>query len=71
MKKFRQGGGILCLRKVLVQGGSYLLTLPIDFVRRHGIKGGDLLPVVGGTHLTILPPQEQFNGPEADAKTPV
>ena len=58
LKKFKRQGGILCLRSVLAQGGSFLLTIPKEFIRRHGIKAGDVLPVIGGAHLTILPPQE-------------
>lgn len=65
-KKFRQAGGIMCLRSVLAAGGSFLLTIPKEFIRRHGIKAGDLLPVVGGQNLTILPPQDMKNGEEPE-----
>jgi len=58
LKKFRAQGGILCMRSVLSQGGSLLMTIPQEFIKRHGIKAGDLLPVVGGANLTILPPQD-------------
>lgn len=71
LKKFREGGGILCLRKVMVQNGSFLLTLPIDFVRQHNIKAGDLLPVVGGQHLIIHPPQVQESVHGTEPETPV
>jgi len=46
------------MRSVLSQGGSLLMTIPQEFIKRHGIKAGDLLPVVGGANLTILPPQD-------------
>jgi hypothetical protein len=66
LKKFKQQGGILCMRSVLAQGGSYLLTIPREFIKRHGIKAGDLLPVIGGANLTILPPQDMDDAKDSE-----
>jgi len=45
------------LRTVIASGGSFLITLPKEFIKRHAIKAGDYLPIVGNAHLTVLPPQ--------------
>jgi antitoxin component of MazEF toxin-antitoxin module len=49
-------------RRVLRVGGSYLLSLPPEFVVKNNIKPGDKLGVVYDTQVIIAspnPPKEQ------------
>jgi|WetSurMetagenome_2_1015567.scaffolds.fasta_scaffold09547_8 hypothetical protein len=47
---------INCLRKIVVVGNAHYLSLPIKFVKRHGLKKGDKLLVHGrdALHVQII-----------------
>lgn len=48
----------LKLRRIIFSGGSYLITVPRAFIRRHQLQAGDRVGVVMGAVLTIIPLKE-------------
>ncbi|MCL0074139.1 hypothetical protein M1O50_04640 [Dehalococcoidia bacterium] len=53
------------LRQVRKQGGSLVITLPVDFIHRHNIEEGDRLPAITGSILKIVPITEEKDQLEA------
>lgn len=49
---------IATTRKVLKQGNSLAITLPVSFTRAHGIRVGDDLPIVADHILKVIPMPE-------------
>lgn len=43
-------------RAVIAASGSFQVSLPIDWARRHRVKGGDTLTVITNDVVVILPP---------------
>jgi len=41
--------------------GSYVITLPKDWIRYFGIKPGDKLQVISNGELRIFPPKREGN----------
>ena len=44
---------IKVLRKVIKVGNAYYSNLPLKFVKKHGLKKGDVLLIHGNNDLTI------------------
>lgn len=40
-------------------GTSLCITIPADFVKRLGLKQGDILTVFGKNRLTVVPPDRE------------
>lgn len=49
---------VVKLRSVLKSGSSYYISIPPEFMKRHGIKKGDRLPVLVGNILKVVPMNE-------------
>lgn len=45
-------------RRVVRMGGSLVISLPVEFCRRHHIKAGDDLPFAAGHIMKIIPMAE-------------
>jgi len=54
----KNGGVIVALRKAIRFGDSLCITLPREWIDKHGIKEGDDLPVVANTILRVVPVKE-------------
>jgi len=50
---------IVKVRSVLKVGNSLYISLPPEFVRLHGIRKGDRLPVVADHLMKIIPMYEE------------
>jgi len=57
MKK-KSEGPIVKLRKAVEQHGTLYISLPREFVDKHGIKPGEKLPVIANHILKIVPMKE-------------
>jgi len=55
----KEGHIVVALRKVIKFGNSLCIILPREWIKKHGIKPGDELVVVGGSILRIMPPEEE------------
>lgn len=44
--------------KINLIGGSYRITLPIEWVRRQGINKKDTLNMIVGDTIMVLPPKK-------------
>jgi hypothetical protein len=49
---------VVKLRKVLKSGKSFYISIPPEFIRLHGIKKGDRLPVLAGHIMKVVPMSE-------------
>jgi len=45
---------IVTLRRVLKIGPSFYFNMPADYIKRHGIKKGDKLAIVGDNVLKVV-----------------
>jgi len=43
------------LRSVVKCGPSYYISIPKEFINRHGIEKGEKLPVLSGRTLRVIP----------------
>ncbi len=50
---------VVKLRTVLKVGASYYISIPPAFMKQHGIKKGDRLPVLAGHILKVVPMSER------------
>jgi len=57
---------VVALRKVIKYGNCLCITLPREWIKKHGIKPGDELVLVGGSILRIIPPEEEVSFKEVD-----
>jgi len=57
---------IATTRKVIKQGNSLAITLPVSFTRAHGIKAGDVLPIIANHILRVIPIPEESKDDNAD-----
>ncbi|MCL0059594.1 hypothetical protein M1O57_05065 [Dehalococcoidia bacterium] len=46
------------MRRVWRQGGSLVVSLPVEFTRAHDIQEGDAVPVISNHILKIVPMPE-------------
>jgi len=56
-------------RKLIKQGGSYLITLPARFVKENKLKKGDHLTILAGNMLIIYPSEEAYETDKTNAKS--
>lgn len=49
---------VVALRKTIKLGDSLCITLPREWVEKHGIKEGEELPIICNTVLKIVPIKE-------------
>ena len=49
---------IVKLRKVIYTGKSYYICIPKAFIKRHGIKKGEKLPVLANHIMKVIPMKE-------------
>jgi len=54
-----KSGPIVKLRRVLKSGNSYYISIPPEFIHRHGIKKGDRLPVLANHIMKVVPMSER------------
>lgn len=50
---------IVKLRSVLKSGSSYYISIPPEFIKLHGIKKGDRLPVLADHIMKVVPMKEE------------
>ena len=50
---------VVKLRSVLKSGSSYYISIPPEFIRLHGIKKGDRLPVLTDHIMKVVPMSER------------
>lgn len=43
-------------RSIISASGSYQVSVPIDWARRHRVKGGEVVTVIVNDVVVILPP---------------
>ena len=55
-------------RKVIKQGNSLAITLPVSFTRAHGIKAGDDLAIVANHILRVIPMPEDREDEDIDTR---
>lgn len=46
---------VVKLRRVIKNQSSYYISIPPEFIRLHGIKKGDKLPVLAGHIMKVVP----------------
>ena len=46
-------------RKLRKIGDSYYISIPREFVERHGLKEGDILPLIGDHLMMVVPIQKE------------
>ena len=51
---------VVKLRRVIKSGASYYISMPQEFVRKHGIKKGERLPVLANHILKVVPMKEEL-----------
>lgn len=51
----RDGNVVVTIRKVCRFGNSVYIALPREWLKRHGIREGDELPIVADSILKIVP----------------
>jgi len=51
-------GVCVALRKAIRYGDGLCITLPREWVEKHGIQPGDVLPVVCNSVLKVVPAKE-------------
>jgi antitoxin component of MazEF toxin-antitoxin module len=56
-------------RRLIQSANSLVITLPVDFVRRSGLKKGDVVAVAYDSLLVIVNPNEPKGVNENDAKS--
>ncbi|MGD0276060.1 MAG: hypothetical protein ABSB79_08390 [Syntrophales bacterium] len=47
------------IRSVIRQGSTYYIAMPPEFVKLHGIKKGDHLPVLADHIMKVVPMKEE------------
>lgn len=50
---------IVKVRKVVKSGASFYISIPQEFIRLHGIKKGDRLPVLADHIMKVVPMSER------------
>lgn len=50
---------VVKLRRVLKSGNSYYICIPPEFIKLHGIRRGDRLPVLAGHIMKVVPMSER------------
>jgi hypothetical protein len=48
-------------RKIIKAGAGYVVTLPIEFIRKAGLKKGDEIGMVYDSFLVIISPRNKPN----------
>jgi hypothetical protein len=49
---------ILTKRKLIENKGTFYISLPPTFVKRHGLQKGDTLPIIVDSIMKIVPMKE-------------
>ena len=50
---------IIKLRRVVKCGSSFYISMPKEFVKKHGIERGEKLPVLANHILKVVPMKEK------------
>jgi len=53
-----KGGVVVTLRKLKKEGSTYYVSIPKEFVEKHDLKEGDILPVLADSIVKIVPVKE-------------
>ena len=53
-----KGGVVVTLRKLKKEGSTYYVSIPKEFVEKHDLKEGDILPVLADNIVKIVPVKE-------------
>ena len=61
-KTVEKDGIIHSYRRVVKSGHSLLVSLPVAWVRRHGIMPGDVLVLSAGPHFLAMCPKPAERG---------
>lgn len=56
--KTHPGAPIALTRKIVKHGKSYYLAIPPEFMEKHQLKKGDVVPMVANSILKIVPVKE-------------
>jgi hypothetical protein len=50
---------VVKVRAVIKNGSSYYISIPREFMKRHGIEKGDKLAVLAGQIMKVIPMNEE------------
>ena len=56
--KSKPGDPIAVTRRIIQHGRSYYLAIPPEFMAKHQLKKGDVVPMVANSILKIVPVNE-------------
>ena len=49
---------IAVIRRIIKSGRSFYISIPPEFIEKHGLQKGDAVPVVCDTVLKVIPCKE-------------
>lgn len=50
-----EDGQVVALRKIVKLSDSYYISIPKEFLVNHGLKEGDVVPVLANDEVRIVP----------------
>lgn len=58
-KEKRDEGPIVKVRRVIKSGSTFYISIPPEFIKLHGIKKGERLPVLADHIMKVVPLKER------------